>query len=290
VDKFWSILFGAVLAATFGIWIIAPFCGWWLPPNIASFGDKVDFLFYVILGFTGFFFILTEVILVYAMWRFARKADHRPFYTHGNHRLEVAWTIVPAVILLFIAFAQVKAWEEIKYATRMPQPDQIIEVTARQWNWNFRYPADIIRPPEKARQWGETPEADDLYDTNDLHVWKNANVRIFLKTQDVLHSFFLPNLRLKQDALPGKTIPVWFRVTESNTYFDDKTGLCVLPKTNWELACAELCGSGHYRMRGRLLVHPDKADFQRWFNRALKDQQTHKAEDHRVGPTNMVGD
>jgi cytochrome c oxidase subunit 2 len=278
----WSVLFGAVLAATFGIWVIAPFYGWWLPPNIASFGGEVDALFYIILVFTGFFFVVTEVVLVYAMWRFAYQPEHRPTYTHGSHRLEVAWTIVPALILLFIAFAQIQAWEHIKYVTRMPEPDQYVEVTARQWNWNFRYPTDPNLSAERARRWGETPEADDVYDVNDLHCWKDGNVRIFLKTQDVLHSFFLPNLRLKQDALPGKTIPVWFKATESNTRCDDK-GRCEAPKANWELACAELCGSGHYRMRGRLLVHPDKADYEKWLKAELKRQQI------RTVP-NMLGD
>ncbi len=231
MQKWWSVFFGVVLAATFGLWIVAPFAGWWLPPNVASYGDQVDDLFYVILGFTGFFFLLTEVLLVYCLWRFAYREGHKSTYTHGNHWLEVFWTAVPAGILLFISFAQIKAWENIKYQSRMPPPDMTVQVTGRQWEWRMRYPYDTARfnytndtdPTQvhivqrAVRYWAEAPEADDIHVPNELHVWQGANVKLYLRTLDVLHSFYLPNLRLKQDALPGKTIPMWFKATASNT-------------------------------------------------------------------------
>ncbi len=99
-----------------------------------------------------------------------------------------------------------------------------------------------------------------------------------------MHSFFLPNLRLKQDALPGKTIPVWFNARESNVSFakdyDRKTGRWSEPpaEQDWELACAELCGGGHYRMRGRLYVHDSEADFLEWASLCPGQQNEHKAE------------
>ncbi len=142
VQKGWSIFFGVVLMGTFLIWFAAPLYGWWLPENVSSFGDEVDGLFYVILGFTGFFFVLTEVILVYGMWKYARRDGEKAHYSHGNHVLEMVWTAVPAVILLFIAIAQVGAWGRIKYNSRMPPPDLTISVTARQWEWRMRYPND----------------------------------------------------------------------------------------------------------------------------------------------------
>jgi cytochrome c oxidase subunit 2 len=238
VQKWWSIFFGVVLAATFGLWVVAPLAGWWLPPNVADYGDQVDGLFYVILGFTGFFFLLTEIILVYVMWRYAHREGRKADYTHGNHKLEIFWTAVPAAILLFIAFAQVKAWENIKYQSRMPPPDMTVQVTARQWEWRMRHPFDTTRfnysadteatqaavARREALRWAEAPEFDDIHVANELHTWQGANVKIYLKTLDVLHSFYLPNLRLKQDALPGKTIPMWFRATLSNTVPSDLPG------------------------------------------------------------------
>jgi cytochrome c oxidase subunit II len=284
VQKWWSVFFGAVLLGTFVLSVASVFVhGWWLPPNVASYGGDVDFLFYVILGFTTFFFILTEVILVYAMYRYAWKPNHKADYVEGNHRLEVLWTVVPAGILLFIAFAQVTAWEKIKYQSRMPSGDDVglfMGVTARQWDWTMRYPKNVNRGAGAGRGWAEVPESDDVYVPDELHCWKDANVKIYLKTQDVLHSFFLPNLRLKQDALPGKTIPMWFKATDFNTRFDEKTGKCVLTDKNkeWEIACAELCGGGHYRMRGLLCVHETKEDYRKWLEHTFKMQQSHEPE------------
>src|SRR5262245_18515297 len=121
MQKWWAYFFGVVLAGAFGLVVVASLIpSWWLPTNVCAFGKDVDLLFYVILGITGFFFVLTEGVLVYAMVRFAGQPGRRAQYTHGNHRLEMVWTLIPALILLFIAFAQVRAWERIKYQSRMP--------------------------------------------------------------------------------------------------------------------------------------------------------------------------
>jgi cytochrome c oxidase subunit II len=318
VQRWWSFLFGAVMTAAVASFVAAPFLGWWLPPNVSSYGPRVDRLFYIILWITGFFFILTEALLVYFLYTYAgdegtpghvfghHYAEKKVFWTsafktlfrpvtvliHDQHRLELTWTLVPAVILLYIAFAQVTTWEEIKYLSRMPKPDQQpeqIEVSARQFEWRVRYPS-----PERMRGWeanpaqaadfGQAPHEDDIYVVNEVHTWKGQKVLVHLKTRDVIHSFYLPNLRLKQDALPGKTIPVWFEAVESNTRpeapgrwvdgdgVDPDTGRARDPAKVWELACAELCGWGHYKMIGRLYVHEDKADFLAWLAQAQKNQ------------------
>jgi len=290
-QKFWAILFGVVLTAAGGLFVVAPFVpGWWLPENVCSYGPETDHLFYLILGFTGFFFLLTEAILVYAMWKYVGRPGHKSTYTHGSHRLELLWTIVPTLILLFIAFAQVNAWANIKYQSRMPGPDpehgmQVFEVTARQFEWRFRYPtaeqnAAITKgwpaggETEAGREWQINPHADDVHVVNEVHVWKGAKVRFYLKSRDVIHSFFLPNMRIKQDALPGKTIPVWFDAQESNcTYNEAAKGWDVDKDRDWELACAELCGWGHYKMRGRIYVHATKEDYEKWLTQASKEER-----------------
>ncbi len=277
--KGWSIFFGAVLGGS-GLLCVASYFvkGWWLPANVSSFGPDVDFLYYVILGFTTFFFVLTEVLLVWAMYKFAGRPGAKGVYVEGHHRLEMLWTVVPGAILLYIAIAQISAWEKIKYVKQMPEPDLVMGVTARQWDWTMRY-ADKPQP-ENARTWAEVPSIDDIYLPDELHCWKGANVRIYLKTQDVLHSLFLPQLRLKQDALPGKTIPVWFNATDFNTRFNASTGTCELTDKSkeWEIACAELCGGGHYRMRGLLYVHETKEDYLKWLEHAQKAARSHQPE------------
>jgi cytochrome c oxidase subunit 2 len=290
VAKGWSVFFGVVLFGTFIVWFVAPFFNWWLPENIASFGGEVDNLFYLIGGMTTFFFVLTEMVLVYAMWRFAARPGEKAVYTHGNHRLEIVWTAIPAGLLIFIAVAQIGAWERIKYQKQMPSPNLIVSVLARQWEWRLRYPHDSDRftfdPKDAkdraskslaARAWAENPEFDDVQLPNELHCWKGANVKVFLRTQDVIHSFTLPNLRLKQDTLPGKTIPMWFRATRHNTEFDRATGKVTEPHNKldaWEIACQELCGGRHFAMRGRLYVHKDRASYDAWLEHTRKQQES----------------
>jgi cytochrome c oxidase subunit 2 len=316
------------MLAGLGMFVAAPFVGWWLPKNVSSFGPDVDGLFYLILAITGFFFILTEALLVYFMYAYAGGAGRkenvpsnhdaeknagragffqaivRPVTTvlHDEHRVEMAWTIVPAVILIIIALVQINTWAAIKDPSNMPRdPDVTMVVSARMFEWRVRYPDPQNRPaPEKLGQWSVAPQADDIHVVNEIHAWKGAKVKVFLKTRDVIHSFYLPNLRLKQDALPGKIIPIWFDVTDYNTARDPKTGLWrdsydpgsdkfLNPDEDhsqvWELACAELCGWGHFKMRGKLFVHKDKADYLAWLKAAQQSQFTTRAEEGTAAST-----
>ena len=103
---------------------------------------------------------------------------------------------------------------------------------------------------------GKLGDADDIFVVNDLHLPVNEEILIDLKSADVLHSFFLPNVRVKQDAVPGMKIPVWFRATETGTF---------------DLVCAELCGWGHYKMKGRLTVE-SREDFDKWLEQKYHEQ------------------
>jgi cytochrome c oxidase subunit 2 len=300
----WSILFGVVNLGALLLFVISPHIpGWWLPRDVSTFGFEVDNLNYTIFGITGFFFVLCEALLVYCLWRYAAEPGRKAHYVHGNHRLEWFWTTVVAVVLLFVAFAQVSAWERIKYQSQMPgmpgQPpvDHLVTVSARQFEWRIRYPASeeltamLAKRHKKTgdwdesegRRWSEQAHSDDIQVVNDLHTWADARVRVYLQTRDVIHSFGLPNLRLMQDALPGKTIPVWFQVKptednwdeEKNTWVDD-------PQKQWPIACKELCGWGHYKMQGRLMVHKDKASYDRWLKKAWEEQNRYTPDEaHR---------
>jgi cytochrome c oxidase subunit 2 len=255
------------------------------------------------------------------MWQFGHEEGRKSEYVHGSHRLEMFWTAVPAVLLIFIAVVQIRTWEKIKYQARMPEPQEVLQVTGRQWEWRIRHRVppglddlalgddlelltgdkleamkkkidgiDLV--PASPRGWAEHPEIDDLHLVNELHTWKNANVKVYLQTADVIHSFFLPNLRLKQDALPGKTIPLWFAVSEANAEYDADTGKWRTkdrPGLTYELACAELCGARHYAMRGRMVVHETKADYLLWLRKANTLQKSTKP-DERTGPLTSLVD
>jgi cytochrome c oxidase subunit 2 len=292
----WALLFGVTMLACAGLFVIAPFCGWWLPEGVSSHAWHVDLLFYIILGITGFFFILTEAVMVYFMARYAGEPGEKPAYEipgflkpisgvlDTQHKIEMAWTIVPAAILLFIAFAQIGTWMDIKYQSRQSGiiEDMVplqVDLSARQFEWRFRYPASARVKDWLAKKNDADVKADmksfasyqqqsDVHTVNELHMWNEHPVLVHLSTRDVLHSFNLPQLRVKQDALPGKQIPVWFKPIKANLDSDNKQ----IPGRVWEIPCAELCGWGHGRMIGRVFVHEKQEDFFLWLEQAEKNQ------------------
>jgi cytochrome c oxidase subunit II len=210
----------------------------WLPENISTFGPKIDRLFYIIYYITSATFILVTVLMVAFLILYRYREGRRATYTHGNTTLEIAWTIAPALILVFLGLSSKGIWDEVKENT--PPGDVQVMITGKQFNWEITYPG-----PD-----GKFETADDVQIDNDLHVPVNKVVRIALGSKDVIHSFFVPQLRLKQDALPGRRIPVWFQATKPGKY---------------EIPCAELCGFGHSGMKGQLIVH-DAAGYEAWKN------------------------
>jgi len=326
-DKWWSVLFGMVMAACGALFVVAPIVGWWMPQGMSTHSADVDSLFYLILAITGFFFILTEALLVFFMFRYTEcplGAVCKPSFWwpifkpltsifNTASKIEMAWTLVPGVILVYLAFAQVSTWADVKYKSRLQKfldaDSQIpvqVELSARQFKWRFRYPSVETwnswkkdKDPDKAaKNWVKNPNIDDIRDVaNELHVIMGRYAVVQLSTKDVIHSFNIPQMRIKQDALPGKVIPVWFKPINDpeNDLLaynvepvkdkdgktvrwqcrggeDPETGKAKQPEYVWQIACAELCGWGHYRMIGRLYVHKDEADFLDW----LQWAQTHQ--------------
>jgi cytochrome c oxidase subunit 2 len=209
-----------------------------LPEGVSTYSHTIDHMFYVILWVTGIAFVLTEALLFYFAWRYRRRDGVRAHYTHGNTKLEVIWTVIPAAMLVFLAFASRDAWTAIKGT--MPPTDETIVVTASQFNWEVRYKGTD----------GEFDTADDVITNNEMRLPVGKPIRIRLRSKDVIHSFFLPEFRLKQDAVPGVTIDVWLEATRPGEF---------------EIACAELCGFGHYSMRGLLTVM-EPATYTSWLD------------------------
>ena len=245
MGKFWSLLFFLVPVLGVGLFLWAPFNNHWLPRDVSSHGRQIDHLFNFILGLTGVVFIVTELLLFWFLWRYDAATNTSPVkFTHGSHNLEIVWTILPAATLLFIAIYQMNAWAEVKL--QKPDMPYTVEVTARQFEWRLRYPG----------RDGAIGTQDDLFHVNELHVPVDEMVMVKLESQDVLHDFFLPHLRIKQDAVPGSTIPVWFKATEQGEF---------------DLVCAELCGWGHYKMKGRLIIET-RDEYERWLAELEKKQ------------------
>ena len=208
----------------------------WLPENVSTYGKDIDRLFYIIYYITGVSFLLVSGTMVVFLVLYRQREGRRATYVHGNTTLEIIWTIVPAIILVVLSFMSQASWGHIK--GRVPPSDVHVQVTAKQFNWEILYPG-----PD-----GKIGTADDLQMENEMHVPVGKVVRVTLKAKDVIHSFFLPNLRLKQDAVPGREIQAWFEATKPGRY---------------EIPCAELCGFGHSGMLGHLTVHTAD-DYDKW--------------------------
>jgi cytochrome c oxidase subunit 2 len=216
----------------------------WFPENVSTFGADIDGIFWLIFYITTVWFFITEGLIVYFIIRYRRRPGRKAVYAAGDTWSQLAWILVPLAIVvvldLIIDIRGADVWARVKL--QRPPADIVVRAVGKQFNWEFVYPgAD-----------GKFGTEDDLQTDNELHVPVGKPISILLSSKDVIHSFFLPHFRLKQDALPGREIPVWFEAT--------KTG-------EFEIPCAELCGFGHSGMKGMLFVHSGE-EYQNW----LKDK------------------
>src|SRR3990172_3878365 len=166
----------------------------WLPEAVSSYGAEIDRLFAVIYYVTGATFFIVQITLLLFLFLYRHREGRRATYTHGNTALEITWTIAPAILLVILAFVSRQVWADIKQ--HVPPSDVFIQVTAKQFNWEIAYPGLD----------GKVGTDDDVTMDNDVHVPVNKTVRLLLKSRDVIHSFFVPSLRFKQDAVPGHDI------------------------------------------------------------------------------------
>ena len=225
----------------------------WLPENVSTYGKDIDSILYLIYYITGAWFFLTLGTIVLFLFLYRRREGRGATYVHGNSLAQSAWILVPGLIVvvldLWIDFHGARVWEAVK--GHMPPGDVRVQVTGKQFNWEILYPG-----PD-----GQFRTADDLQLDNELHVPVGKVVRVTLKSKDVIHSFFLPNLRLKQDTVPGREIEGWFEATKPGVY---------------EIPCAELCGFGHSGMVGHLFVH-SADDYEAWLKRTWPSPQSSRA-------------
>jgi cytochrome c oxidase subunit 2 len=208
----------------------------WLPERASTYAGEIDTLFYIIYYITGLVFLLVTVLLIWFLIQFRYKPGRPAVYSHGNTALELVWTATPAAVFIILFLISQSTWAKVKQFA--PLSDTEVRLIAKQFAWEFHYPG-----PD-----GKFDTEDDFQQDGELHVPVNKPVRLYLQGTDVIHSFFVPVLRLKQDVVPGREILAWFEAT--------KTG-------RFEIPCAELCGPGHSGMKGWLTVHSAE-DYAAW--------------------------
>jgi cytochrome c oxidase subunit 2 len=235
---------------------------WWLPhgaATAAAFIDKQFALTYVLMGIV---FVAAQGALGWLVWKYRDDANNGPVeYSHGNTKLELIWTTLTAVLFIGLNLMGSHVWASERFEPAGPGSVSV-EVTGMQFAWYFRYPgADgkFGRTEPKLMDPSAGNEAAVGLDTSDpaskddvvtgtMYLPVNRQVDLTLRAVDVIHSFFVPSFRFKQDAVPGLAIHMHFTPTEVGEY---------------EIACAELCGLGHYKMHG--MVHVvSQEDFDKW--------------------------
>jgi cytochrome c oxidase subunit 2 len=263
-------LSGVVLAGLIVILILASLYlfiaqPYWFPTLASEHGGRIDSLFMVVLIVSGIAFVLVQGALGYFVARFGENGRERASYWHDNPKAEAFLLITTAVILTVLVFMGQRVWASI-YFSDQPANATIIQVTGEQFSWTFHYPgADgqfgrtdtkLITSTNTIGLDRDDPMAkDDIVSQNNMHAPIGKPVRVQIRSKDVIHSFFLPNFRVKQDAVPGMGIEVWFTPTRAGQY---------------EIACAELCGLGHYRMKGSLVIDESQDAFNKWLEEAAK--------------------
>lgn len=247
---------------------------WWFPESISEHGGRVDSQFMITIIVVGISFAAAQIGLGWVVWKFRDTADaQRAAYSHGNNRLEVVWTVVTAIIFISLGVMGQRVWASLHL--HKPPPGSLqVEVVAQQFSWNMRYAG-------KDKVFGRTdpnliddsalnyvgldetdPNAKDDAVVSTLVIPANRPVELILRSKDVTHSFYVPELRFKQDLVPGMNISVHFTATKVGKY---------------ELACAELCGMNHYKMKSFMVVVPE-SEFSELVTLSQAQFQTRKDE------------
>lgn len=241
--------------------------GWWFPEAISTHAAAMDSQFNITWIVVGVAFFGAQAALGYAVWRFRAKGNERANYTEGNARIEIVLVAVTAIVFIALAITGQRVWANLHLNQAPPDAVQV-EVTAQQFNWYFRHPgadgrfgstspklyndADNTvgaRPGPLGIDPKDPSGRDDIFGQT-LVIPVNRPINLTLRAKDVTHDFYVPALRLKQDAVPGLKINLHFTATKEGRY---------------EIACAELCGQLHHQMRAYMRV-VSHAEFEKWLS------------------------
>ncbi|MBI5836844.1 MAG: cytochrome C oxidase subunit II [Candidatus Eisenbacteria bacterium] len=200
-------------------------------PSLSTYSSDVDQLVWLVTILVGFWFVAAEVMFFWLIWRFRARAGVAAQYVTGKEKRLKRWINVPHTLILvcdvLIIVAAIRVWYKVKQT--LPPADETVRVISQQWTWTFQQPG-----PD-----GRLDTPDDIFSADTLHVPVNRTVHFQLESKDVLHSFFVPVFRLKQDAVPGRVITGWFRATRTGVH---------------DIRCSQICGVAHGIMSAEIEI------------------------------------
>jgi cytochrome c oxidase subunit 2 len=249
---------------------------WWLPVDVSTHGASIDHQFLMTLIMTGIVFVLAQLGLAYFVWKYRDRGDRRPAkYSHGNNALEITWTTAAFIVFVGLNLLGYRSWASMRFTPAAADALRV-EVWGEQFQFYFRYPGpDGQFGPTHVNLMNDAtgnalgldrdndPASKDDIVTATLAIPVNREVELILHSKDVGHSFYVRELRVHQDLVPGMAIPIHFTAREDALNHNGG---------RYEIVCTQLCGLGHYKMRAFLQVMTQE-DFDKWLKQQAEGQQ-----------------
>jgi cytochrome c oxidase subunit II len=235
------------------------------PQGAASeLGEKIDLMLYITIGVTGVVFFITQILLFWFSFKYQERDDRKAYYFPHNTKLELLWTTVPAIFLTVLVVFGLKYW--FKITGEAPKDSVLVEVTGHQFGWEFRYPGpDKVLGKKNFKltkganslgvDFADPASLDDMHVASTVHIPVGRPVKFVINAQDVIHDVGLPHFRLKMDAVPGIPTTLWFTPLYTTQEMKIRTGN---PNFTYEISCDQMCGKGHFSMRGVIIVESEE--------------------------------
>jgi cytochrome c oxidase subunit 2 len=251
-----------------------------LPESASLEGRAYDSMFEVTIIITGIVFIITQVLLFWFAFRYQSTEKRTAFYYPHNNKLELLWTTIPAIVMAVMVAIGLKHW--FLMTSTAPANAQVVEVVGKQFNWLIRYPGTDGELGRRSFRLindatnvlgldyqNDPRNLDDIVNqSGELHIVKGRPVKLIIGSRDVIHDVGLAHFRFKMDAVPGVTTTIWFTPTISTEEMKKKTRN---PNFVYEISCDQMCGKGHYSMRGTVIVHDTQEELNKWLSSQTPD-------------------
>ena len=234
-------------------------------------GVLVDRMLYVTLAVTFVVFVITQIALFWFAYKYQESDNRKAFYYPHNNTLELIWTVIPAIVLSVLVGFGIFYW--FKITGPAPKDSMVVEVVGKQYGWEFRYPGadgilgkkyfkkvDAANNNPVGQLWEDPANHDDVYVEQEMHLVVGKPVQLVIGAKDVIHDVGLVHFRLKMDAVPGTPTTMWFTPKFTTKEMKQKTGN---PDFVYEISCDQLCGKGHWSMRGTIVVETQE-EFDAW--------------------------
>lgn len=270
-------MIGFLVLGLIGVW----YCNkLYYPNNLFSYGAAsteglaIDHMMWITLYITGFVFFVTQILLFVFAYKYQHSDKRKALYYAHNNKLELIWTAIPAITLTILVVYGLKYW--FKFTSDAPKNSQLVEITGHQFGWEMRYPGkdgvlgrkdfrltDATHNNMLGIDWKDAASHDDIHTPTTMHVVVNKPVKLVINSQDVIHDVGLPAFRMKMDAVPGMPTTLWFTPIYTTEEMRKRTGN---PDFVYEIVCDQLCGKGHFTMRGVIVVETQK-EFNAWMRK-----------------------